>query len=514
MNKRPLISSLLVGVLLLSTAYAAPVSQSQKFGINPSGVGGAYDSSYPFIDAIKAASAWTFADSKEKPVLDERGYPLLEKGQRAQSRALTKYYPSGKYIFTHEGSGKIEIDPGSMEILSSGPGRIVLQGKPESPVVLNLSGIDPKNPPRNFHLWMPGYDETSRDIWHPTFLEKLRMFGTIRFMDWGRTNRSPIENWAGRPEIADYAYTSKGIPLELLIDISNRMNANPWLCMPHAADDDYIRRASELVKAQLNPALHVFVEYSNEVNNPSFTVNRYALEKGKELNLLPPEDAANYEEGRRDRVIRDRYHGLRTKQISKIWKEVFADQADRALIVITGSASDLECSLDYQNVAAHVDVIASCSYWGYAIARKLPKPLTGTLTVDSMFAALEKDLVERIGSRCREMANVAARYGKPLMLYEGGQHLSRYGGGYDQLSKEDQQILLDVSLQCQRDPRMGKLMQQDYDMWFGAGAKLYCIFSHITPATGSYAWGLWEYQNQPTDEAVKASAVMQYINRN
>ena len=514
MKKQAWIALLMAGAALFSPAGTAPVRQSQQFGINPSGLGGSYDSAYPFIDAIKTASAWTFADRSNKPALDERGYPLLEKGEQAESRVLSKYYPAGTYRFTHEGSGKIEIDPGAMKIVSCEPGRIVLRGKPEGPLVLKLSGIDPQNPPRSFHLWLPGYDETSQDVWHPAFLEKLRMFGTIRFMDWGRINRSPIENWAGRPELADYTYVTTGVPLELLIDLSNRMNASPWLCMPHAADDDYVRRAAELVKKNLNPALRVFVEYSNEVHNPSFTAYRYALEKGKELNLLPDAEAADYPEWRRDAVIRDRFHGLRTKQIAQRWKEVFADQADRAQIVITGGrTSDLGCSLDYQDVAAHVNVIATCSYWGYGIAGRLPKPLTGSLTVDSMFAAVEKDLAEKIGKRCREISELARQYGKPLVLYEGGQHLSKYGGGYDRLTKEDQETLMEVSLQCQRDPRMGELMQQDYDMWFGAGATLYCIYSHIYPASGAFAWGLWEYQDQPTEEAVKARAVMQYIQR-
>ena len=506
-------TSLLAALLLVGLAAHAA---SPKFGINPSGLN-PWGTQYPFTDATKFAGEWKLAGNTDKAFklpLDEYGYPLLESGQVAESLALNAQCPEGRYTFTHEGSGTVEIEPGALKMVSEEPGKIVLEGKPQGSITIRLSNIDQKNPPRNFHLWLPGYDGASKEIWHPTFLKKLEMFGTIRFMDWGRTNHSPIEDWAGRPEIADYTYVPKGVPLELLVDLANTMDANPWLCMPHAADDDYIRRAAELVYKQLKPGLRVYVEYSNEVHNPTFTVYRYALAKGKELGLLPEDEAAKFEEWQRDGIIRDRFHGLRTMQIHKIWKTAFGEENDRTVVVITGGReSDMRHSLDYLDVANHVDVIASCSYWGYGIARKLPKPLVGTLTIDSMFAAVEKDLVEKMGKRSREMAELAKEYGKPLVLYEGGQHLSTYGGGYDQLSKEDQRMLLDVSLKCQRDPRMGELMQKDYDMWFGVGAQLYCIFSHIYPASGSYAWGLWEYQDQPTDEAVKAKAVQDYIQR-
>jgi hypothetical protein len=333
-------------------------------------------------------------------------------------------------------------------------------------------------------------------------------------MDWMKTNHSPVEDWAGRPKTNDYAFTSRGLPLELLIDLANRMHAHPWFCMPHGADDEYIRRAAHMALDRLDPDLRVYVEYSNEVHNPTFVVHRYALARGKELKLLPSDEASAMPDWKTDRVIRHRYQGLRTTEMARIWKNVFSDQGDRVVIVITGTHdSDLMYALDFRDTAKWVDMIATCSYWGFGMAGKLPKPLAGTLTVDSMFAALEKDLDEKMGTRCAEISGLARRYGKPLALYEGGQHLSRYGGGYKDLPDEDRDVLLDVSLRCQRDPRMGRLMQKDFDLWFDTGAELYCIFSHIYPASGAFAWGLWEYQGQPLDEAVKARAVYEYLDR-
>lgn len=61
-----------------------------------------------------------------------------------------------------------------------------------------------------------------------------------------------------------------GAPIEDMIDIANRIGANAWFNIPHAADDDYIQKYAELVKKNLRPDLKVYVEYSNEVWHQGF----------------------------------------------------------------------------------------------------------------------------------------------------------------------------------------------------------------------------------------------------
>lgn len=53
--------------------------------------------------------------------------------------------------------------------------------------------------------------------------------------------------------------------MEAMLDLANRLDADPWFCIPHLADDDFVRRFAELVKQRLEPERSVYVEYSNEV---------------------------------------------------------------------------------------------------------------------------------------------------------------------------------------------------------------------------------------------------------
>ena len=60
--------------------------------------------------------------------------------------------------------------------------------------------------------------------------------------------------WADRPQPGDAVYTSdRGVPVERMIDLANVLQADPWFCIPHLAEDDYVRQFATLVKARLDP---------------------------------------------------------------------------------------------------------------------------------------------------------------------------------------------------------------------------------------------------------------------
>jgi hypothetical protein len=74
-----------------------------------------------------------------------------------------------------------------------------------------------------------------------------------------------------------------------MVQLCNYLKINPWFCIPHLADDDYVRQFALLVKNSLDPALKVYIEYSNEVWNNVFEQHHYAEEKAKELKIGPQE---------------------------------------------------------------------------------------------------------------------------------------------------------------------------------------------------------------------------------
>ncbi len=121
-------------------------------------------------------------------------------------------------------------------------------------------------------------------IFSPAFLAMLANFRVLRFMDWSRTNGSPLSSWAGRPLPTDATWaTDRGVPLEVAIQLSNALSADPWLNVPVMADDSYITEMAKLVHRLLGPSQQVYVEYSNEVWNSDFSQYEYAVRRGHAL---------------------------------------------------------------------------------------------------------------------------------------------------------------------------------------------------------------------------------------
>jgi hypothetical protein len=125
-------------------------------------------------------------------------------------------------------------------------------------------------------------------------------FSTIRYMDWSATNWNQQVNWSDRtlPARASYNYNvnlngynwqGEGGPWEYVILFSNLVGKDAWINIPVSATDAYITNLAYLFKygsdgvdpytspqanpvyPPLNPGLHVYIEYSNEVWNGIFS---------------------------------------------------------------------------------------------------------------------------------------------------------------------------------------------------------------------------------------------------
>lgn len=99
------------------------------------------------------------------------------------------------------------------------------------------------------------------------------------------THRSEIVRWEDRPTLATWSWTERGIPVEILVDLCNRLKSNPWFCMPHRADDDFVRNFARVVRERLVPALKVYVEYSSDVWDYRFRQTRAAEAEGMKRGL-------------------------------------------------------------------------------------------------------------------------------------------------------------------------------------------------------------------------------------
>lgn len=503
------------------TTASAPASQPQslaarsRLGMNLAGPAD-WDTEYPFVDVARYARPWISqkkgAKWGEGPKLelDEHGWvKRLEPDCWAESPICTSgHNPPGEYVCLYEGEGEIEFW-NHKKTVSTEPGRIVFELDGTKGFFLRLKKTNPDNPLRNIRVIMPGYENSYQaHPFHPAFLERWKDFNAFRFMDWMCTNGSKISKWSDRPTPQSATYCEKGVPLEVMIDLCNRQKINPWFCMPHLADDDYVRNFAKMVKDRLDPSLKVYVEYSNEVWNSTFQQTRYAQQKGQELGLGAKERP--WEGGAM-------YHAQRSVEIFKIWEEVFGGKDRLVRVLAWQAASGLDWTdgklLAQKDTAKNVDALAIAPYITMCVPEKNKNPdftaaAVAGRTVDQVLDyAEQKALPESLGWIERQK-KVADKYGIKLVAYESGQHLVGVGGG------ENNDALTKLFHAANRHPRMGEIYAKYLTGWKSAGGDLMCIFSSVGKYSKWGSWGLLEYCDQPSSEAPKYKAVIEWNRQN
>jgi hypothetical protein len=239
-------------------------------GINLSGVND-WSTQWPFVDVFKASRPWISqrqgtAWGEGGPVkLTAQGWvAALEPGQLVETIVMMdRRFPAGNYTLLYEGEGDISFVFDNAKIISREPGKLVVQVRPnEVGIFMRLKGINPNNPLRNIRFIMPGFETTYQtQPFHPLFLQRLKPFQVIRFMDWGGTNHSKQREWSDRPTV-DRPTQATGVALDYQIQLANTLKINPWFTLPAEASDDYVRQFATMVRDRLDPSLKVHVEYS------------------------------------------------------------------------------------------------------------------------------------------------------------------------------------------------------------------------------------------------------------
>lgn len=120
------------------------------------------------------------------------------------------------------------------------------------------------------------------DPWSPDFLGFIASLNlkTLRFMDWTATNAGIVENWSDIPTtnaiLLNSKYTklaAQHVPYEMVVDLCNRLNIDPWICLPPMASDAYIDTLAAYLRDNLNSNLNVWWELGNETWNPGSGYN-------------------------------------------------------------------------------------------------------------------------------------------------------------------------------------------------------------------------------------------------
>lgn len=533
----------------IATGNTLPNSTS-PLGIGLNGIAD-WSTELPFLDAFKSSRKWipqcVSGDPDCNDTVDTHEYNLLNLDQNGWVKSLPtpeeppkytrvstlllreipNFYPSGQYIVLYEGEGKIEYTfDAKKDETASKPGRDVINvdAKGGGGILLTITSTDPKktgNYIRNIRVVKSEYENTfEKEIFNPVFIEKIKKFRTLRFMDWMGTNNSEQKEWSNRPLPQTASYALKGAPIEIMVALSNKIKSDSWFNMPHQATDEYITKFAQTVKERLDPNLKVYVEFSNEVWNWSFQQSQYALQQGK----------ARWGQDKGDAFFQ--WYGMRAAQTCDIWKSVFGNQKNRVACVMgtqTGwkglENNALECPYwvaegnkpCYQH---GIDVYAITGYFsgGLGVPENSSTVESWLNEPDGGFGKALKQLKEGglLGNFKDSLPDaynafkyhydIAQKKGLKLVTYEGGQHITGAGG------VENNKKLTKFFIELNRRPEMYDIYTQLLKDWLIAGGTL---FMHFVDAGQPSKWGSWgalEYIDQKGSP--KYNALMDFIDKN
>jgi hypothetical protein len=493
--------------LACRSATAARPAARPRLGINLAGPDD-FGSELPFSDVFRLSREWISqregADFGKGPALDldARGWVRrLAPGCSADAALLVGiegHVPAGTYTVLHDGEGRLAMRGEGVKTVASQAGRLQVEIPASTDAVfLRVEATNPRNYPRNIRMLRPGTEASARqNPWHPSFLERWRGVAAVRFMDFQRTNDSKLRRWADRPVLEDATFSAKGVPIELLVDLANRLEADPWFCIPHLADDDFVRRFATLVRDRLARGRTAWVEYSNEVWNGQFDQHKHAESQGqnRRLGSDPFESSLHYA-------------AQRSAEIFQIWEQVLGG-TQRLCRVVPGWAGNPEASgkvLRFRDCGRRGDVLAVAPYFSLTPAPEGDAPTARTVagwSLGQLFDHLERKVLPETIQEMKDSRREADRYGLRLVAYEGGQHLVGVQGA------ENDQGLTKLFHAANGDPRMGELYRRYYAAWAEVGGDLFCHFSSVVNWSKWGSWGLLRYHDQPPRTSPKFMATM------
>jgi RTX calcium-binding nonapeptide repeat (4 copies) len=484
------------------------MSNNPSQGLNLGGQSSAYGDSFSSLNLFHGADAWITYDANGKETrggvaLDDKGWvteiPTVDGVPQTIVANIfyTKIVPAGDYIVEWTGEGKLttysdyeEISPNKFRIKYDPD-----YSKGDDGISLIMESTDPNNT-GNYIRDIKVYQEKYSDLvamgehFDPEWFQQIDDFRVLRTHDWQGTNFSKVTDWTPNDVTADQAFWVKdgrGMPFELLVEVANQAKSDLWINIPHMATDDYIRKAAEYVKANLDPSLRVYVEYTNEYWTTIFDQHQYLIDKGKAL--FGDVEFANVQA-----------YGARASEMTQIFKDVFgADQArlfptatlpheafstQEAITMLTtpdyvakGGISPLDAGIKFLGTDGYLSWFNT-------------DPATDAMVdgwmkeADGGFGSARDFLINQLNTNLapawekgRELAD---KYGLKLGIYEGGALL--LNGSYD---KPGEERFTNFNENVQLSPEMKQVYEAELAAWQKVGSGPFAWYSD----TGR--WGPW-----------------------
>jgi chitodextrinase len=576
------ITSLLCWSSIHATAQS---NQESPLGTNLASVS-YFSSEQPFLNIFKTGGGWgtqnssSGADTHEEValynnLLDSNGYPttvqpggsyrfneleiLLLNGLQTSSGS----YPAGDYLMQWSGSASFTFGWDASVKCSSSPCKVTVSSPAGGlAVFLTCTGNDsgcPGGPHgTNFSFiycgsWngsscSNGADTqlascnsgTLTSCFNPTFLNRIKPFRVLRFMDWMAANSNFQTNWSDRP-LPNWVFwddsrtnatingadprsaqvgINDGVPAEIMFALCNAVQADCWFNMPPLGTDTYVTNFANLALSNLDSNIRVYVEYANEVWNSHFapqqggSVPTAPLNNASVFSQLAAAGAAIYPNVSGYSAVWQYGEALRPVQVGHDWKVAWGSQSGRVIRVAGSQAantyiaqavlsslpdgSDTCCGIGSRGgptywygstggtVAQNVDVLAIAPYFGYTVP--------DTTTLDQLFQEILSGgavsggypggMIKQALDWAASNYNIAQAAGVALVAYEAGQTLVDY--------TNSDTALQNLYAAANRDPRMGTAYTALLNGWKTLGGTLLNNYNDIETFSVSGYWGALE----------------------
>jgi hypothetical protein len=428
---------------------------------------------------------------------------------------------AGRYVIRYNGSGELGLRGGA-RLVSSRHGHIIFENLDASTFILDIIETDPEKT-GDYIRDITIIAEKHVDLFHaggvfnPDWIELVQDARGIRFMDWMYTNGSKMVSWNEMPSV-NGPFSGRGIPIEYMVRLANELGADPWFTMPHLADETFVRNFATFVRDNLDPALTVRVEYSNEVWNFAFEQTHWLREQASK-------------HWGADAYID--YHTKKAVETALIWEEVYGDEASNSRLTnvlgtflvnpwvtkrLLEAPAWLENEPDkYVDPRTIFEEVATSVYFGFATVGDEQLRAELIANINNPSVDTEKWLAERlldskynnsipqVAAMLKETAQIVHSSGLRLVAYEGGQHL-HHSFAVRGLTDADISALDDFMFDFVRGNEMALLYQELWHVWKQYGDDAFMQFVDIQSSSRWGTWGLW---NGLSDNSPRAETLMQ-----
>jgi hypothetical protein len=492
-------SIFLLSCLLLSNYLYAQITR--PIGVNLTYVAD-YATELVFTNTFRQSREWISSNADNTGAWDTQisipyrpdGYPLqipYDNGTNPPQKVKTLLIwdlfsatPTGNFRLKSSGTGQIRLTNGANGTFTSPVDTIV---NVTGGVILEITASNANDPVHDIQFILPDYvNSYQTKIFTDEMLDFLTDFQVIRCMEFTATNGSPIVSWADRT-MPDFYTQGKntGVAWNYVVQLANITQKDIWINIPHKADDAFIDSLAHYLQTYLNPTIRIYLEYSNEVWNSSFSQQADCAQMAQTLGYTGQQWELAW-----------KYTAKRSADVFQIFEDVFAND-DRLIKIIPSQAANswLTNQLvlffndpQYNPNQITADAIAIGPYFGHSVANDIANAgLASIITVDAIIDSLESSLDEAHQWMLLNKA-VADNHNLDLIVYEGGQHLVATGNNINN------DTLTQKLIAANRHNAMQDLYCTYFNYWYNNIGSLFCHFSSTQRYTKWGSWGIKENQ--------------------